>query len=446
MENHSLQRRLGLKEATSLVVGTVIGTGVFLKAATMSQNAGSPLWVLIAWLVAGLLSFTGALAYAELGSLFPKAGGEYIFLKEAYGDLFGFLFGWTRFWIGSPGSIAAYGAGIAAFASAILPLTEFERGAIAVAMITVFTALNCLSVAFGGKIQAALTVLKVFMLVGLTFLLFIFAAPATSSMMNQGQPGLPPISLFGAALLAALWAFDGWNNVSMAAGEIKDAEKNVPRALALGMALVFVLYALINISYFHALPFQEILTSHSTAYPDAPPVATKAAATVFGSHASVLLSIAFILSAIGAMNGSILTGARVPYAMAKDGLFFKRLGEVSAKSHVPWLAIVIQGIWACVLTLSGTFDQLTDYVIFASWIFYGLGAAAVIVLRIQRPDAPRAFKTPLYPFLPVVFVLCSLGLLINTLIHSPRDSLIGLGFVLVGIPFYFFFSRQRRRG
>ena len=437
-----LLRRLGLGAAFALVVGTIIGTGVFVKTAVMAQQAGTPGWVLAAWAAAGALSLTGALTYAELGALFPRAGGEYVYMREAYGPAAGFLYGWTRFWIASPGSIAAYGVGAAKFLSALAPVAGHQDAA-AVALILLFTALNCLSVAFGGRLQSALTVLKTAMIAGLAGALLL-AAPG-GSWANLAAPagaGFRGWGLFGAAVLSALWAFDGWNNLPMAAGEIEDPGRVLPRALGFGMLAVLALYAAANLAYFHALPFGEILTSYSTAHREALPVAAKAAQAAFGPGAARLLSAAFVLSALGAMNGSILTGARVPYAMARDGLFFKKLGEVGGGSRVPVLAVAAQGAWSCALALSGTFDQLTDYVVFASWIFYALCTAALFVFRRRLPDAPRPYRAPGYPWVPALFLLGSLLLLANTLRASPRDSLIGLGFIAAGLPVYFLFRRR----
>jgi APA family basic amino acid/polyamine antiporter len=443
MTNESLLRRLGLKEASAIVIGTVIGTGVFLKTAVMAQQAGSPTWVLVAWAVAGALSFAGALTYAELGALFPRAGGEYVYLREAYGDMMGFLFGWMRFWIGSPGSIAAYAVGAATFLNGIIPFADpSHKTLVALGIIAAFTGLNCFSVAFGGKLQTFMTALKLFMIISLTLAIFYGATTASWSHLDTPMgAGWKSWSGFGAAVLAALWAFDGWNNLPMAAGEIKDPGHVIPRALGLGMLAILGIYGLANVAYFYALPFDEILHSSSTLYREALPVATKAALVAFGPAAVGLLSAAFVFSAIGALNGSILTGARVPFAMARDGLFFKKLGEVSHRARVPVIALLVQGVWASVLAISGSFDQLTDYVVFASWIFYALVTSSLFVFRKRLPNAERPYRAPLYPWLPIVFLVCSVLLLINTVITSPRESGIGLAFICTGVPFFYAYKR-----
>lgn len=444
MTQEPLLRRLGTREAIALVVGTVIGTGVFLKAAVMSQATGSPGWVMAAWAVAGVLSLAGALCYAELGALFPRAGGEYVYLREAYGDLAGFLYGWMRFWIGTPASVAAYGVATAAFLNGAVKLggSGAELG-VALFVIIFFSLLNCFAVVVGGRFQAAMTVLKLFMILGLTIAIFTAADGASWSHLGESADGggWRGFSAFGTAMLAALWAYDGWNSMPMAAGEIKDPGKAIPRALVFGMIAVFGIYALVNLAYFYALPFQEVLTARSPGNKEALAVGAKAALAAFGPVALVILSIAFVCSAIGSMNGSILTGARVPFAMARDGLFFKKLGEVGHTSRSPVVSLLVQCVIACALALQGSFDQLTDYVVFASWIFYALVTASIFVFRKRLPNADRPYRVPGYPWLPAIFILTSLLLLANTIYTSPKDCAIGLGFILAGIPVYYWFKK-----
>ena len=439
-----LTRGLGFKESLGIVVGTIIGTGIFLKSGIMSQTVGSPAVVLIAWVVAGLLSLAGALTYAELGSLFPKAGGEFVYVKETYGQLPSFLYGWMRFWIGTPGSIAAYAVGSATFLSALAGgFDPLLLQAIAISFIVVFSLLNCLTVSFGGRLQVVMTSLKVLMIATIVFGCFFLSKGGTANFAQPAGWTWRGWSAFGSALIAALWAYDGWNNLPMASGEVRNAQRNVPRALAIGTLIILLIYGAVNVAYFYALPFSEILTARSPGNAAGLPVATKAATTFLGAGGIGFLSIAFTVSALGAMNGSILTGARVPFAMAKEGLFFKGLGYTSPKTHSPIVAILVQAVWACVLALSGTFDQLTDYVVFGSWVFYALCAGAVILLRMRRPDLPRGYKVPGYPVVPIVFILVALALLANTLITSPRESGIGLIIIGLGVPVYWFAFRAK---
>jgi APA family basic amino acid/polyamine antiporter len=246
-------------------------------------------------------------------------------------------------------------------------------------------------------------------------------------------------------MLAALWAYDGWNNLPMIAGEIKNPQRNVPLSLGMGMLAIIAIYLVANVAYFFALPFTEVLTSNSDAFPDALPVATKAAMTFLGQSGMTILSAAFVFSALSAMNSSIMTGARVPFAMAKDGLFFKKLANVSEHTHVPVVSIIVQGIVSMLLALSGTFDQLTNYVVFSAWIFYAMVTGVVFVLRKKMPDAPRSYKTFGYPVVPVVFIILATLLLINTVIESPRESTIGLAFILAGVPVYFVFKHLNQK-
>jgi APA family basic amino acid/polyamine antiporter len=461
-ERAQLVRGLTLADTTALVVGTVIGTGVFIKSAIMAQDAGSPMLVLAAWVAGGFLSLAGALSYAELGAMLPHAGGEYVYIRRSYGDMAAFLFGWMRFVVAGSGSIAILGVGFATFLSAIVPLgsswahatytvlgrtMQWQFGltqVVAIAAIASFAVVNCFTVVVGGRVQTALTILK---LAGIGIVVFGIAFLSTEADWAHLAPASSAdtggVAAFGLAMLAALWAYDGWSNMPMAAGEVKDPGRNVPRALIGGMVVVMVIYCAANLAYFYALPWAEILTSNSTAHRDALPVATKAAQTAFGENGGKLMSIAFVLSALGALNGSTLTGARVPFAMARDGLFFPRMGVLNARTRVPVAAVLMQAGWACVLAASGTYDQLTDYVIFASWIFYGLATSAVFVLRFREPDLPRPYKTLGYPVVPLVFVMVAAWLVVNTLVNRPVESVSGLILIALGLPVYWYFRSAK---
>lgn len=431
-----LQRKLGIRDASALVVGSVIGTGVFLKTATMAQEAGSPLLVLLAWVLAGAMSLAGALTYAELTCLFPSAGGEYVFLREGYGSLLAFLYGWTRFWIVTPGSIAAYAVGAASFLSGAVHLTSTQQSLFAIGLILIFTLINCLAVSVGGGLQSLMTALKVILIGGLILGLL----SSGHSHVDEATNSFQGWTHFGLAVLAALWAFDGWNNLPMVGGELKNPARSIPWALAGGMSLVLGIYLATNYAYFFVLPFQEILTSNSTLHPEGLPVATKAAQTLIGPQAIFVLSLAFVLSAIGAMNGATLTGARIPYAMAIDGLFFKEFGSVNHRTHVPVFSLLAQGLWACPIALSGSFDQITDCVIFASWIFYAL--VAFSLFRFRARGLKSTYQTPGYPIVPALFVTAAIILVLNTIYSLPKESLAGLLFMMAGIPAYLLFVKS----
>jgi APA family basic amino acid/polyamine antiporter len=456
-----LVRGLSLRDAIALVL-TVIGTGVFLKTAPMAQLVGSPSKVLLAWLAAGLLSLAGALTYAELGATMPEAGGEYVFLREAYGDLPAFLFGWSSVMIMASGGLAAVSTALASFFGSFIPLDavftahDFHllgqivhwrlgiQQIVAVAVILLFSWINARGIELGSRVQWAATVAKLGGLAVIVIGAFLFSrtgswdhlkAPVTATIAPAG------IGAFGAARLAALWAYQGWSNLPMVAGEIEKPERNVPRALIFGMLIVIFVYLVTNLAYFYALPFSEVLTANSTAYRDALPVAARAAQT-FSSYGAQIVSIAFIIAAIGALNGITMMNARVPFAMARDGLFFGRLGNLSDKTDVPVNAIWFQGIWACVLALSGTFDQITTSVIFAVWVFTALVGSSLFVLRHKVPAAPRRYRVIGYPVVPALFVLVAVWLVVNSVMAYRVESAAGLALIALGLPFYFFFRRS----
>jgi basic amino acid/polyamine antiporter, APA family len=465
LDTQQLVRGLTRTDTTALVVGTVIGSGVFLKAAVMAQDVGTPRLVLAAWVAAGLLSLAGALTYAELGAMLPNAGGEYVYLRQSYGEAAAFLFGWQRFVVAGSASIASLGSGFAIFLAAFLPLNAVwaerkvsvvgetllwqlgPRQLVAVGAILLLSAVNCLGVAFGGKVQSALTILKISGIAFVVLGIFFFSGQADWSHLaaTAGTGAWSGWALFGTAMLAALWAFDGWNNMPMAAGEVQDPGRNIPRALVGGMLVVMGIYLLANLAYFYALPIEEVARSNSTRYRAALPVASNAAMTFLGTSGGKLVAVAFIVSALGALNGSILSNARVPYAMARDGLFFSWMGALGAASRVPVRAVVVQALWSCVLALSGTFDQLTDCLLFASWIFYGLVTSSVFVLRHRLPDAPRPYRTLGYPVVPLAFVVVSAWLVVNTFVEKRVESVTGLVLILLGLPLYAHFRRARRR-
>lgn len=445
MTTHLL-RGLRFIDAAAIVVGSMIGTGVFLKSGIMAQQVGAPSWVLLAWVLAGVLSLAGALTYAELGAMFPRAGGEYVYLREAYGDLTAFLFGWTRFWIAAPGTVAAYAVGAATFLEGAVDLAFIGgKAGMGLAFILFFTGLNCLQVTVGGRVQSFITSVKLLMMLGLILGVLFFSPDAETARLGEGSAVPLTLSGLGLAMLAALWAYDGWNNLPMAAGEVKNPERNLPLSLILGVLLVLVIYCLINLGYFLALPLAEVQSANSSLHPDALPVATKAAMTFLGTAAVGVVSIAFVISALGAMNGSVLTNARVPYAMARDGLFFHSMGYLSPRTRVPVVSVLVQAVIAGAMAMLGTFDQLTNYVVFSSWIFYGLCCAGVIVLRRRRPELARPYRVLGYPYVPAVFVIVSMLLIANTVWSMPQESLIGLALIAVGVPVFYGFRGSWRR-
>jgi basic amino acid/polyamine antiporter, APA family len=455
------RRDLNLTHATSLVVGITIGTGVFLKSAAMAQSVGTPALVLAAWAVAGAVAMLGALCFAELGALLPDAGGEYVYLRAAFGEIPGFLYACNSFVLGAA-SIAAYGAAVAIFLSDIHAFDAqwftatlhlfgavhaFNFGArqlIAVAVIAVFALINCAGVMFGGRVQTALTVAKVAAILAVAGGVFLFSgvhgpanlrAPAVSA--GGGLAG------FGTAMFGALWAYSGWQYLPMAAGEVQQPAHNLPRAIIGGSLLVLGIYLLVNTAYFYALPFTAVASANSTAYPDAPSVGARAAQTFLGARAASIAALIFLVSACGSLNGTILTRARVSYAAARDGLFFVPFGALSPRTRVPLTSLVLTCAWAALLAASGTFDELTNISVMSYALFWIPVVLAVIVLRRRLPDAPRPYRLPGYPWVPLVFVLVMVWIVVSALITTPKESIATIVLILLGLPLYPLFRRRR---
>jgi len=432
VDQPQLKRDLGPWPAASLVVGIIIGTGVFLKTAVMAREGGSAPWVLAAWVGAGVLSFTGALASAELGGRWPRAGGEYVFLREGYGPGYGFLYAWNRFWIGAPGSIAAYAVGTTTFFGSVIPLEGLTAKLVRVGLIALLTALNCARVVVGGWVQTVLTTLKVVMIVGLALGALVFARGGDFARITTSH-GWPGWSAFGAMLIAALWAYDGWNNLPSVAGELRDPERTLPRATVYGTLAVIAIYLLVNVAYFYALPFDAVAASSS--------VAQATAATFLGGGAQLVLALAMTLSTVSAMNGSILSNARIPFAAARDGVAPRAMARLSRGSNVPVPALLVQAVVASVYAYIGKFDELTDAVIVVSWMFYGANALTVIRLRKRQP--PTAYRTPGYPIVPALFVAMSALLIVNTVWAAPRTAVLGLVVTAVGAVVYLVIYRPQ---
>lgn len=467
--DNQLVRGLGLAAATSVVVGTVIGTGIFLKARVMMCNVESPSIMIFAWIAAGLLSLAGALTYSELAAMMPRAGGEYVFMREAYGRVPAFLYGWTQFAVAYTGSMAAKGIGFAIFFNDLIGgslsrnfftlnvplLGEVPFGAIqvlALVMIVLVTLLNCLEVSIGGAVSVFLTAIKIVVVLAFGVAVFLLADGTFGHFAQTGTGGVcegvdasarASVGGFGAglalAMLGALWAYDGWTNVAILAGEVKEPQKNLPRALIGGMLIVIALYLLANLAYIYALAPNAIAS-----VPKSSSVAVEVGKVFLGKAAISLMSMTLLLSTLGSLHTGTMSGARVSYAMAQDGLFFRSLAKVSPRSRVPVNALIVQAVWAAVLTLSGSYDKLTDYVIFAAWIFYALNTASVFYFRWKMPDAERPYRTLGYPVVPALFLLVAVWLLVMTVKGAPQQSLIGLGIIALGLPVYYYWSSRQR--
>lgn len=421
----------------------MIGTGVFLKPAIMAAEVGSVAMVLAAWLFAGLLSLAGALTYGELTSRMPAAGGEYAILHATYGEFPAYLYGWMRFTIGAPGSAASYAVGAATFLHVAYPYQTLglKVWQVAVLFVAFFTLINTLTILVSSSVQVLLTGIKVASLVAIVITLLIFTPAHTGINPPAAWPGMVS---FSAALMAALWAYDGWNNLPMMGAELRNARRNLPLALTLGMVVVILIYFTVNFSFFRVLRFDEVVAMVPGSIAAVQPVATAAMAKSISDSSVKVIATLLVISALGAMNGSILASARVSYAMARDGIFFKPLARLSHKHAIPVLATLVEGAIAALLAASGTFDQLTDSVVFASWLFYGLTAATIFKVR-RLPMATGetvVFRMPFYPVLPIVFLLCSAAFLVYSVIALPWLTAMGLGLIVLGIPLYFVFRRQ----
>lgn len=423
MEKPSLDRRLGLLSAVSITAGSVIGSGVFLVASDITRAVPSPMAALSVWLVAGLLSLLGGLTFAELGAMYPGAGGQYVYLREAFGPLPGFLYGWTLFWVIQAGSIAAVAIGFANYFSAFVPMGPTGVKLTASAVIALLSALNMRGVEKGAGLLDAVTGFKALALVAIAAAGFLL--PAQSSLAGAWTFSAPA---YGVALIAAFWAYDGWNNVTFMAGEIKNPQRNVPLALAIGLAGVTLLYLGANAAYFRMLSVASVGAS--------PFVAADAASAMGGPLWARAMSALVLVSAFGCVNGMILAGPRVTYAMAEDGRLPRWLAFVHPKWRVPTNALAAQMAWSVLLVWSGRYDQLFTYVVSAAFIFYGLTGAGVLVLRRARPDAERPYKVPLYPILPLAYVLFCAAFVANSFREKPFESLAGLAIVLLGVPVY----------
>jgi basic amino acid/polyamine antiporter, APA family len=458
-----LTRGVGPWAAMAVNVANMIGTGVFLKTRVMTCNVGSAKTVLVVWLAAGLLSLAGTFSYSEIAAMMPEAGGDYVYLRRAYGRLVGFLYGWIAFTVARAGSQAALAVGLAIFMNVALggALDRWHVAAgaqnfhlsgltlVALAAIWTVALINCASVAAGGRMALLLTIAKVGLLLSVGIGAFVFAAGDWGHLAQSGIAGTCEgvassarggIAGFGAAMLGALWAYDGWQNVAPLSGEIRDPQRNLPRAFVGGTLTVAALYLFVNTAYFFALTPLEVAN-----VPASSSVATEVLKRFLGPLAVSMTAVALMVSSFGALHASVLANSRIPFAMARDGLFFRSLARLSPRSNVPARAILAQSGWASVLALSGSYDTLTDSVIFASWLFYGLVTASLFVFRRTMPDTPRPYRAWGYPVVPLIFVFVTAALLINTFVASPREALRGVALLGAGLPLYWYWARRSRQ-
>ncbi len=431
-----LERVLGQRDLILIVVGTVIGSGIFVvPGAVLRQTGGDPGPALLVWLVAGLLSLLGALTYGELGAMLPEAGGLYVYIRDAFGSLPAFLYGWTLFFVISSGSVATLAVAFTSYLDILVPLGPVASKVVAVAMIAAVAAVNIRGTRHGAAVQGWSTALKA------TAIVVMAVALIAAGHGFAGQPIWPAsvsgslLSGVGLAMLGTLWAYEGWQYVTFSAGETRDPQKTFPRGIVIGTAALIVVYLLANVGYVAALGPAGAAASDS--------IAADAVAALFGPVPARLIAVTILVSMFSAANGLTLTAPRVYYAMANDGLFFRRLAEIHPRFGTPAFAILTSSAWGAILALTGTFEQLLTYVVFTGWIFYALGALSVFSYRRRRPDAPRPFRVPGYPWTPLLFVLAAAAIVVNTLFTAPSRAVMGLVIVALGAPAYALWRRPR---
>lgn len=445
-----LVRGLGAWDAALVTIGSVLGTAVFITTADVARVLPHPGLIVAVWVLGGLLTLAGALTYGELGAMFPQAGGMYVYLKEAYGSLWGFLFGWACFLIIMTGGLAALAAGFGEYLGSFVPFFSTAHvllsvpvlrwtwtvnggqlgGALAIAVLTV---INYVGLREGAGVQNAVTVVKIGSIVGLAIFGLLVAAPVTPHLMAPLPPSATPAAL-GVAMIAVLWGYDGWYGATFLAGEMRRPARDLPWGLLAGTLAVTLLYVLTNLVYVRALPVEAMAATSR--------IGETAASVLFGPTGARLVSLAVAFSTFGCLSATILYCTRIYLAMAQDGVFFRSLARIHPRHRTPTTSIVTQGVWAIILTFSGTYEQLYTYVVFAVFLFHAATGTAVFVLRRSRPDAPRPYRVWAYPVVPVIFILTSMAFVANTLFERPMESLWGLGMLVLGLPAYFFWRRK----
>jgi APA family basic amino acid/polyamine antiporter len=476
-EKHLLQKRVNLFDGISIVSGAMIGSGIFIVSADIARNVGAPGWLLVVWLITGILTIIGALSYGELASMMPHVGGQYVYLKEAYHPLIGFLFGWTTFLVIECGTIAAVAVAFAKFSGVLFPWVSennilIQAGPlkikstmiVAIGMISFLTWLNTRGIVTGKTVQNFFSSTKVIALLGFVLIGFVATKNINSweinkevfwkaSQVGQGNHVIPLvgfslIAAIGTALVGSLFSSDAWYSVTYLSGEVVNPKRNVPLSLFFGTLIVSVIYILTNYVYIKVLPLSgspegtDVL-SRGIQYATDDRVATSAMSVVFGDYAAVIMAIFIMISTFGCNHGLIMAAPRVYYAMARDRLFFRKIGELNKKG-VPGFAIIIQGVWSILLCLSGTYGNLLDYVIFAVLIFFTLTILSIFILRVKRPDIPRPYKAFGYPVVPAIYILIVVAIMIILLIYKPNYTFPGLGIVILGIPVFFLWRKYNR--
>ena len=431
-----LKRVLSLLDATMINAGGIIGSGIFMVPATVAMFTSSASLFFMVWIAGGIVSLFGALSVAELGAAMPRAGGQYVYLSEAYGPVWGYLYGWSAVAVINTASIAAVGVAFSEYLRFFFPITDVSIKGIAVATIVLLTIINILDVKSGARFQNVFTISKLGAIFGIIILGLVMEGGSNQNLSPffSDQSFTELVGPLGLAMVSVLWTFDGWIFITYVAGEVKNPGRNIPLSLIFCMLIVVTIYLLLNYVLIYTLGFTGMNGSDL--------VVSDAASVFLGNKGAAIVTLIILISLIGANNGFVLTSARINYAMAKDKLFFYQASQIHPRFKSPSNALIIQCVWASLLTFTGTFNQLITYIIFASWIFYGMSAGAVIILRNKKPDMERPYKTPVYPWIPIIFILFAIFLTINTIIEAPRDAAIGAGIILAGLPMYYYWKNN----
>ena len=431
-----LKRVLSLLDATMINAGGIIGSGIFMVPAAVAMFTGSASLFFMVWIAGGIVSLFGALSVAELGAAMPRAGGQYVYLSEAYGPVWGYLYGWSAVAVINTASIAAVGVAFSEYLRFFFPITDVSIKGIAVATIVLLTIINILDVKSGARFQNLFTISKLGAIFGIIILGLVMEGGSNQNLSPffSDQSFTELVGPLGLAMVSVLWTFDGWIFITYVAGEVKNPGRNIPLSLIFCMLIVISIYLLLNYVLIFTLGFTGMNGSDL--------VVSDAASVFLGNKGAAIVTLIILISLIGANNGQVLTSARINYAMAKNKLFFYQASQIHPKFKSPANALIIQCVWASLLTFTGTFNQLITYIIFASWIFYGMSAGAVIILRNKKPDMERPYKTPLYPWIPITFILFAIFLTINTIMEAPRDAAIGAGIILAGLPMYYYWKKN----
>jgi len=433
----SLARTLTFRDLVLLIVGTVIGSGIFLVPGPVLRDVHNHVGLALAvWIVGGGLSLLGALTYGELGAMKPQAGGLYVYIRDSFGKPMAFVYGWALFFMISSGSVATLAVAFSTYLGQIVALTPIEAKLIAIAMIAVVAALNVVGTRKSANVQNVATAIKVVAILAMSAVLLL-SRKAVPAVTGTVEPVGSLFSGFGVAMISVLWAYEGWQYSTFSAGETVEPQRNFPRAFLVGTLSLIAIYVIANLGYIAALGSAGAAASDS--------VAAEAMRVVMGPFFAKLIAVAILISMFSAANGLTLTSPRVYYAMANDGVFFKKLAEVHPKFRTPAFAVIAGSAWAAVLAASGTFEQLLTYVVFTGWIFYALGAAAVFAYRRREPEAPRPYRVPGYPFTPLLFVIAAGALVLNTIFAEPLRALVGVGLVVTGVPVYVIWQYRTTR-